>query len=184
MDWEELFESYGWDDRSASDDALLLAERIERFVRRQKVELTLPPARLARQILEYVWMRQGLSAYEVAFARKPVLPAGWTAAHERQWIDWIWHVFDLEDWRQTVMAPVFGTDVRSWEVRVDGWREEVFGFLPTWIARSMKRFEEIDVTPLPEPEPEDVDPRSAKIDPYLLEHARRGRRIKGMRTFD
>ena len=182
MDWEELFEPYGWDDCAAADDMVLLAERIERFVSRQGVGLSLPLPRLARQLLEYVWMRQRSSAYEIAFARRPVLPAGWTAAHERHWVDWIWHVFDLDDWRNSVMGPVFGTDVRSWEV--DGWREEIFEFLPTWIARSLKRFEEIDVTPLPEPEPEDVDPRSAKIDPYLLEHARRGRRIKGMRTFD
>jgi hypothetical protein len=182
MDWDSLFEPYGWDDCAAADDTALLAERIERFVRRQGVELSLTPARLARQILEYVWMRQGLSAYEIARTQNPAMPAGWKTTHERLWVDWIWHVFTLDDWQNLVVSSVFGTDVRSWEP--EGWREEIFEFLPAWIARSMPRFEEIDVTPLPEPEPEDMDPRLAKIDPYLLEHGKRGRRIKGLRVFE
>lgn len=184
LEWNELFEPYGWDDHAAVEDAVALAERIDRYAQRQGVKLTPVPSRLARQILEYVWMRQTTSWHEIAWKSRPAMPVGWTARHEQIWTDWIWHVFELEDWRHTVMDPVFGTDVRSWESACEGWREELFEFLPHWIARSLERFEEIDVTPLPDPEPEDADPRTAKIDPYLLEHARRGRRIKGMRTFD
>lgn len=185
MDWSELFDIYGWDDRAASDDALELAERIVAWAACKGVKIELTLDRLARQILRYVWMRQETGAYMIVGPRHTRLtPTGWTAHHERIWRDWIDHAFELETWNAVVMAPVFGTDVRSWEARIDGWRDELFTFLPTWIARSMTRFEEIDVTPLPEPEPEDVDPRTAKIDPYLLEHGRRGRRIKGVRTFD
>lgn len=185
MDWSELFEPYGWDDRAASDDALELAERIMVWVACKGVKIELTPPRLARQILHYIWLRQDAGAYDIVGpSDRRILPAGWTAHHERVWRDWIDHVFEAESWGREVMEPLFGTDVRSWEVRCEGWREEVFSFLPIWISRSMTRFEEIDVTPLPEPEPEDADPRTAKIDPYLLEHGKRGRRIKGMRTFD
>jgi hypothetical protein len=31
---------------------------------------------------------------------------------------------------------------------------------------------------------EEVDPLKAKIDPYLLEHGRKGRRIKGLKLAD
>ena len=185
MDWSEFFEPCHWDNSSAAEDMTLLAERIARFVGRQHLTLELKPNRLARQLLQYVWWRQRAGALELSAPRhERVCPAGWTAEHERIWIDWIWHVFELDDWQKLVIEPVFGTDVRSWEANCQSWREEIFTFLPLWIARSMARFEEIDPTPLPEPEPEDTDPRTAKIDPYLLEHGKRGRRIKGMRTFD
>lgn len=183
MDWSELFEPYEWDDWSAAEDALAIAERITVWVARKGVALELPPPRLARQILQYVWMRQTTPWHEIDGPRhQRSLPVGWTRQHERIWCDWIVHVFELEAWQREVMDPVFGTDTRSWEP--EGWRDEIFHFLPRWIVRSIARFEEIDPTPLPDPEPEDADPRTAKIDPYLLEHGRRGRRIKGMRTFD
>lgn len=185
MDWSELFEPYRWDDSSAAEDMTMLTEQIARFVGRQRLTLELTPNRLVRQLLQYVWWRQRAGALDLSAPRHSrTMPTGWTATHERVWTDWIWHIFDQEDWRQYVIAPVFGTDVRSWEVKCDGWREEIFSFLPLWIARSMTRFEEIDPTPLPEPEPEDTDPRTAKIDPYLLEHRKRGRRIKGIRLFE
>lgn len=185
MDWSELFEPYGWDDCAAADDIMLLAEQIHSWAASHRVSLELTPVRLARHILKYVWLRQRASMYEISGPRSSrSTPAGWTSMHERIWVDWIWHAFEQDGWNRAVIDPVFGTDVRSWEVQCEGWRDEVFNFLPTWIARSMARFEEIDPTPLPDPEPEDTDPRTAKIDPYLLEHGRRGRRIKGMRTFD
>lgn len=187
MEWSEYFEPYGWDDCAAIDDLFAVAERTETWVRAHgKVGLELKPVRLARQMLHYVWMRaQGLRWSDIDGPRHVRrAPVGWTSRHERLWVDWIHHRFELDEWRQQVLDPVFGTDERSWEARCAGWRDEVFAFLPRWIARDLGRFEEIDVTPLPEPEPEDTDPRLANIDPYLLEHARRGRRIKGMRTFD
>jgi hypothetical protein len=187
MKRSEYFAPYEWDDCAAMDDLLAVAERTTAWVRAHgKVGLELVPAQLARQLLDYVCLRgRGASWSDLDGPRYTrSLPVGWTAHHERLWNDWIHYSFAIEDWRRQVLDPVFGTDERSWEVGCAGWRDEVFAFLPRWIVRDMVRFVEIDATPLPEPEPEDTDPRLAKIDPYLVEHARRGRRIKGMRTFE
>jgi len=180
-----LFDTMPYDKWPAIEDLAAVADRIAAFVSRGKVSLELTEERLTRQLATYVTMRRSHHWSEISLPQhERTVPAGWTAANERIWVDWIHHVFEFSDWQQAVMRPVFGTDERQWEIGAEGWRDEVFTFLPTWIARSTARFAEIDPTPLPDPEPEDTDPRNAKIDPYLLEHGRRGRRIKGVRTFD
>jgi hypothetical protein len=56
---------------------------------------------------------------------------------------------------------------------------EILEFLPWWVHRDLDLFEEIDPTPLPEPEEIAAMESSMKkeIDPYILEHGgRRARR--------
>lgn len=186
QEYRQLFEPYCLDDWSAAEDAQGLAQMIARLLARNGLHLCLTEGRLARQILQYIWMRMAYPAHEISSPRHDrVLPEGWTSDNEMIWTDWISMTIDLDQWKSDVLQPVFGSDERTWEVHCSGWRDELINFLPYWIARSNAKLEKIDPTLVPDLEKEEEkDPRLAKIDPYLLEHGRRGRRIKGVRTFD
>lgn len=183
--YEQLFEPYRLDDWSAAEDAVALADSVIRYIRWRGFAPSLSRAQLARQILQYIWMRQRLPWHEISIPRhKRHMPEGWSRIMESVWLDCIDQKCELETWGSEVIEPVFGRDERTWEAYCPGWRQELFSFLPYWIERNSERFAELDPTPLPDPAPEEKDPRLAKIDPYLLEHGRRGRRIKGVRTFE
>lgn len=185
QEYSQLFEPYRLDDWSAAEDAAGLAQMIHRLLGRFGLHLCMTEERLARQILQYIWMRMAYPAHEISVPQhERGVPDGWTRENEEIWLDWISMKIDLDQWKPEVLQPVFGSDERTWEAFCPGWRDELFAFLPYWIARSKEKLEKIDPTPLPDPEPEEKDPRLAKIDPYLLEHGKRGRRIKGVRTFD
>jgi hypothetical protein len=72
---------------------------------------------------------------------------------------------------------VFGTDERLWEARISkDWRMEILEFLPFWIYRDLDLCEDIDPTPLPDPQ-DLTDANKKEIDPYIMEHGgRRARR--------
>lgn len=183
--YDQLFEPYCLDDWSAAEDAVALASSVRSYIRWRGFTSSLTHAHMTRQILQYIWMRQRLPWHEISAPQhKRSLPAGWTPLMESVWRDCIDHKCEIETWKTEVLDPVFGSDDRTWEAYCPGWRDEIFSFLPYWIERSAEKFADLDPTPLPDPEPEEKDPRLAKIDPYLLEHGRRGRRIKGVRTFE
>jgi hypothetical protein len=105
-----------------------------------------------------------------SWRRRISIPAGWTTAHEEIWVQWLEHSVPHESWLALVIEPVFGPDERLWEIGVEGWRDEIYMFMPFWFARSMPRFEEIDPTGLPEEEEEgsrNEEKKKPTSDPYL-----------------
>jgi hypothetical protein len=184
--WGDLYEPYGYDTWSARVDAGLVAAAIQEWVAKVGgCSLCVSERQLAGQLLEYIAHRQTTRAIDLSGPQhNQRIPAGWSQEDEVVWTDWIAHRFTMEDWETHVIAPIFGTDVRSWEAGCEEWRWEVFAFLPTWIQRSAAHLALIDPRPYPDPDPTDGDPRKAAIDPYLLEHGRRGRRIKGARPVE
>jgi len=164
-----------------------LADRICAWFTHHKVTLSLSRALLEQQIITYIEMRRYMGAYDISAPQhRRSLPQGWTAMEERIWMDWISYAFDLEEWNKAVIGFVFGTEDYEWEARSPGWRQELFSCVPYWIERSMDRFMEIDVRQLEESQitVTEIDPRKAVIDPYLLDHGKRGRKIKGVRMFE
>jgi hypothetical protein len=126
----------------------------------RKLEPELEGRRLAHQILRYIELRQSKADYEISNPlMKRSAPSGWTSEKERDWNDWIHHVFSLEDWIREVMFPVFGDNQRQWESVCLGWREDLFCFLPWWVKRSAVAVVE-----------ESVEEDKSELDPYLLEH--------------
>ena len=96
---------------------------------------------------------------------QPTYPEGWSEEYEALWGDWIDRECPLESWEEEVIDPTFGTLVRPWET--DGWRLEIYSFLPLWIQRSIPLMAAID--PDVVEEETELEPESP-IDPYLLEH--------------
>ena len=109
------------------------------------------------QIQCYLHLRQNTSRLNISYPRMSVFkPNGWTERHEELWNDWIHYTFSEDSWHNEVMYPVFGRDVREWELYMDGWREELFEFLPWWMRRSVNIVEEYDPTPEELEEEEDL----------------------------
>ena len=179
--FEQMWETDGYGECPAADVAEI-CERIQTFLkRRRRLQLSLSPQKLHRSILEYIWMRYTAPPTRISYPkRKQEAPMGWNLDKERVWRQWIFHVCDWASWEREVMHPVFGTDERVWEASIGkGWRMEILEFLPWWVHRDLDLFEEIDPTPLPEPEEIAAMESSMKkeIDPYILEHGgRRARR--------
>lgn len=154
----------------ALDDMEALVDRIEIFARRRGVSLELDRRRLVRQLLQYVSLRQQtMSCVQISNPHfDPSEPEGWTDHDEDIWNDWIQHTCSLENWHTEVLQPVFGSDIRLWEVNCDGWRSELMHFLPWWLQRSTPIVRKFD--PFPEEVPSEPDDMQMEIDPYLMEH--------------
>jgi hypothetical protein len=179
--FEQMWDTDDYDECPAADVAEV-CERIRRFLTRRRFQLSLQPQKLHRSILEYIWMRYTTLPQHISYPkRKQEAPLGWTVEKERVWRQHIFRVCDWDAWIREVMHPVFGTDERLWEAPISkDWRMEILEFLPWWIYRDADLFEEVDPTPLPEPEEiaaAEAAARKKEIDPYILDHGgRRARR--------
>jgi hypothetical protein len=162
---------------SLEADAWDLATRIQGLVESKGAGLDLSLAKLSRQIMKFVQMRQWYGFNDITGpGHRSFRPPGWNAHRERALQDWIQRTFTLDIWQEAVLGPVFGTDERYWEARCNGWREEMLLYLPAWIQRSVSLADAVDLTPLElEVQDDYVDPRNAKIDPYLLERGGGGK---------
>jgi hypothetical protein len=162
--------------RYAPDDLFVLVQIIDKYVRRRKAILDIPAPKMVTQILKYIQMRERLMWWEIDGPYSTVTyPAGWTPDHEELWADWFEREFSLDSWEDEVMDPMFGTRVQPWEI--DGWRQEIYTFLPTWIQRSISLLAPID------PNQNDVQEEETEsvIDPYLLEHGSAKQRKNAVR---
>jgi len=148
-----------------ADDIWALVDRIAELATQNGTSLALTPAALHGQLLQYILLRQKTLDGDIAMRWKRSPPRGWTIAMERIWRDWLAHTITLDVWRNRVLAPVFGTDIRGWEAGLDGWREDILYYLLYWFERSPQIVAAFDPTPLEEPTEE-----ASKIDVYLLEH--------------
>lgn len=153
-----------------------VAEQIEGFLARRKLHPELSRDKLAKQILQYMDLRRRCYAVEIAGPKRPVsIPEGWDEQAEQVWVDWFSNEVHLSDWVREVFRPVFGTEECVWDCVCNGWREELFAFLPWWAQRSYAIVGAYDAT-LYDMEAEaeaDTDPRSAMVDPYLADHGKR-----------
>jgi hypothetical protein len=151
MDWEALWEPNQWGECVATDCAGI-AHGVESYLGRRGIELGVSRTQVARAIVEYVWRRLG--GRRAAELRGPRTggrrPEGWEAQHEDIWCQWLGERLTPEGFEIEVMLPVFGTDRRTWESRCDGWRDELFAFLPAWTLRSWDKFDEINPIALDE----------------------------------
>jgi hypothetical protein len=151
----------------AADDVTAIVRAFARYIGRHDVTMELEPRRMITQILRYIALRQKARPYEISNPMfNPSEPEGWNSDKEEIWQDWIDYTFTLESWAGEVMNPIFGMDVRLWEANIEGWREELFHFLPWWIRRSAAIVAKFDPTPLAETTEEE----KSNLDPYLLEH--------------
>lgn len=128
-------------------------------------------SKLFTSIVQYIELRCEVPAYDIRGERRPTVPIGWMAHHEAIWKQWIFHTLSLDEWLTRVIGPIFGPDLRPWEP--EGWREEIYDFLPVWFKRSMVQFAEIDPSPLPdeeelaELEEKEKEKRQRRVDPYV-----------------
>ena len=130
------------------DDIAALVVQIEQYITRRGATLSVSKQKLYAQIRCYLHLRQTMSRLDISYPRMAVFkPTGWTGRHEALWDDWIHYTFSDDNWYAEVVYPVFGRDVRDWELYMDGWREELLEFLPWWIRRSVDIVEDYDPTP-------------------------------------
>jgi len=157
-----------------------IAEQIEGFLVRRKVSLDLSQEQLARQIQQYMTLRcQGAHPFSIQGpAREVTKPEGWSIHAEQVWQDWISNTIHVSDWLREVFRPVFGGNTCRWDSMCEGWREELCGFVPQWAQRTFTIVNAYDATPYDTDEEDDPDPRSAKVDPYLMDHAPRSKQTK------
>lgn len=174
MEWLRERNAFG---ECAEEDAWILAGRVQAFVESAGGGLDVSRVQLMRQILKFVHMRQWNGFNDLSGpGHRSFKPQGWTPHREQVWRDWIDRTFTLEDWQTDVIGPVFGTDERSWEARCTGWRDELFQYLPAWMQRDVGLADAVDLTPMDLSVQDDyVDPRTAKIDPYILERGGGGK---------
>lgn len=165
-------------DECPAADMANVCDRIAAFLKRRRFQMGISRPKLHRSLLEYVWMRYTKPASSISSPLSVLKgPAGWDDTKDCIWRQYIAHVCGMDEWESEVMEPVFGECVRFWEERIStGWRLEILEFLPWWIYRDMELFEEIDPTPLPDPE-EAVAASKSVIDPYILEHGGRRARL-------
>ena len=151
--------------RYAPDDLFVLVQLIDKYVQRRKATLGVHANRMVTQILKYIQLRERHMWWKIEGPHANITyPPGWSEEYEELWGDWFEREFSLDSWEDEVMDPMFGTIVQPWEV--DGWRQEIYAFLPTWIQRSIHLLTPIDPTQTDENEEE----AESAIDPYLLEH--------------
>ena len=153
-----------------------IAEQIEGFLARRKLQPELQREKLAKQILQYMNLRRRCNSLDIVGPKRRVSsPDGWDDHAEQVWLDWFSNEVHLSDWMREVFRPVFGTEECGWDYAYGGWREELFAFLPWWAQRSYAIVGAYDATPYDlEAEAEaDTDPRSAMVDPYLMDHGQR-----------
>ena len=142
-----------WGELPAAD-CYAVAAAIRNFVESRRLQLDLDIDGLASSIIGYIQLRHRFPAHQISNPqrRKRTCPEGWTAQKDRIWMEWLLHYFSLNEWQTEVMYEVFGTEQSVWESHCNGWREELYAFLPWWIRRDDYIFERIDPTPLPGPE--------------------------------
>jgi len=184
--YQSLFYPNDYGER-ASTDVLSLVRLLRSWVQQKGADLAVSDEVLARQILKYIAMRRHWTRDQIQGPHMPLIvpPIEWNRDTEQIWEEWIWHTFDWGAWQRRILGVIFQSGVRLWEADCDGWRNEIYDFLPAWIRRDMECFRRIDPRPLPDVDPavDEKDPRSAKIDPYLLDHGgRKGRRLRGGHT--
>jgi hypothetical protein len=151
-----------------ADTLIPLCKAIDRISTGLGLNMDITQTKLFTSIVQYIELRHESRAYEIRGPqRKLTAPVGWTARHESIWRQWIFHTFTLDDWNSRIIEPIFGSESFLWEP--DGWREELYQFLPFWFMRSMERFEEIDPTPLPD-EDELAVIEKTKVDPYIKDY--------------
>lgn len=164
-------------DESMELDIQGVCDGIQRLANRLDLNMELSPSKLYTMLMHYLEIRATVShPFNISGPQKRISkPAGWTQEHEAIWVQWLEHEISLELWHMFVMRPVFGYDERRWEIGIEGWRDEIYTFMPFWFVRSMSRFEEIDPTGLPDEEEEgrwgpSEERKKQEIDPYLADY--------------
>jgi len=151
-----------------ADDVAKIVQHMEQYARIRGASLGLNKRRLGLHILKYISLRQETTCHNIsAPLMEPYKPEGWAAREEGLWLDWVHYTFSLDSWHDEVMNSVFGTDVRFWESRIEGWRSEIMEFLPWWLSRSIDIVDAFDPTSV---DLDEIDQEKSNIDPYLLDH--------------
>ena len=155
-----------------------VCDGIHMIAKRLNLNMELTPSALYTMILHYIDVRATVDhPFQIQGPRRRVSkPAGWAARNEEIWVQWLEHRVPLDLWNSLIMDPVFGDDIREWEIGIEGWRNEIYTFMPFWFVRSMPRFDEIDPTMLPDEDEEydNTDERKKQdIDPYLADYYER-----------
>jgi hypothetical protein len=143
LNWDDMWEENRWGECVATDVAGVVSG-IATYLERRGFELGVPQRQIFRTLMEWIWRRQRRRMSDLRGPRtRAGCPAGWMAQHEDIWCQWIENRLTTESFEAEVLEPVFGTDVRTWEAACDGWRGELFFFLPYWVGRSFEKLEEI-----------------------------------------
>ena len=141
--WNDLWVENQWGECVATD-VEGLASSIRIYLERRGLELGISERQIAQTIIEWIWRRQIHTFYQLHGPRtRSAWPSGWDVSHEDVWSQWIEKHLTPESIEDEILYPVFGSDVRSWEGRCDGWRNELYYFLPFWIERSFERLDEM-----------------------------------------
>ena len=138
-------------------DAAFMAERIISLMGRSRFCPAVRPGMLSRMICQYAEARRWSGPYEVHIIHPEpgaTTPEDWTAHDEDVWLAHLSDVITDDVWAETVVDPVFGTDVRVWERNGTEWRHELMSYVPMWASRSFVIVEKHD--PLPRSEEEEA----------------------------
>jgi hypothetical protein len=160
-------------------DIQRVCDGIHRLAKRLDLSMGLTPSALYTMLIDYLVIRSTVVHPFVIDGpkRRVSKPSGWTENHEAIWTQWLEHEVPLDSWNELIMEPVFGQDVRLWEINMEGWRDEIYTLMPFWFVRSMTRFEEIDPTMLPDEEEGRRGPseerKKQELDPYLADYYER-----------
>jgi hypothetical protein len=170
-----------------ADDIYAVAGQIVDLIKKEGLIADADVTKIGSAIMGYVDRRSTVPAHKMGVPRRArmYIPDRWTAADEQIWREWIGHHFTLEDWHRKVMYPVFGTNQQIWEQECDGWRDEIFAFLPWWIQRDWSVMDTVDPRQLPSHEEvqeaeraeavrrKQLGIRVREVDPYLAEQEER-----------
>ena len=168
MNWDQLV-------KAAVADVQDLVYLFMKYLDRRGATLAIKPARLVKQILKYIHLRQTLSIYDIA-APQSHAPNGWSEEDEEIWNDWIVDRCGLDSWEDEVLTPIFGEDMRLYEVRCEGWRLELVHFFPWWIQRSFAIVDKYNPAPLDMDNEEDN-----RVDSYIIDHGSAKQKRAAMR---
>jgi len=135
-----------------------IAACIRDYVRRRKGTLSLSIKGLAREIRDYIRIRETTSFCMVKRDRKPD-PKGWTLHNEEVWRDWISNMFDIQSWMKEVIKQIYGSYHEDWHI-------EIFDYIIDWVERDFKIVTEYDKEPIEEK----VEELYGGLDPYMVEH--------------
>lgn len=126
---------YGTSDLcSASDDLDELSTQINRYIRHKQGHPAFTDGELRDQLLRYLQAKRRQPHAVLRPNMTQEKPKDWTKEAEEIWGDWVANTFVSWEWNEAIFAPIFGTDVRTWEI--GDWRSELWHFLPYWVARS------------------------------------------------
>jgi hypothetical protein len=162
MNWEQLVGTNNGENAVA--DIQDLVYLFIQYLDRRGATLAIKPARLVKQILKYILLRQKCSIYDIS-APQSHAPNGWSLEDEEIWNDWIVDQCCLESWEDEVVTPIFGGDMRLYEVRCEGWRLELVHFFPWWIQRSFAIVDKYNPSQM-ESDEED----NKVVDSYIMDH--------------